>query len=858
MISIWNFQWLCLHFILWQCNINYVKTMWPLFNSSTIQLLGLFSDAINTSEPTTVSVHSRAMFKAAILLSQLYNITIDGKYIEWQTIQTGGDLMDSLSSTCRILPNSSIVGIVGPAFSREAEMIATFADSIDLPVISYSATAPDLSDRMIYPAFYRTVPSDNTAAFAMVELFNRYNWTSCIIIYQNDAYGFGGARIINEVFNKHGLTVSNMIIFDIRSLNIRGDLKRILVNSPSRIVILWTAASYTRLILESAFNFDVLGPRFTWILSVSDIINSFNRTVQQKLVGMLSLEPVTGSVVNASINTTLLKAACDIWQQYEPESFPEVTTMIDYYALFAFDATWSFIQALQQCCYSTALNNSLSDISIVDSSYCFDRHFFNGNGFIHTISTVEFLGISGLIQYSSNVTDRINGNYYVVKNFQSFANGLEAVPVLVWSDLHTWQIYTETNVILWPGNTLSPPTGRADMIGVTLRMAVIEIHPFTMTKTVIDDYGRNSTKLIGYFPDLIDLLVSKMNFIPQIILVPSNQTYNSLIDAVANGIYDMVVADMTITATRREEISFSSSIFDNSLRIITRIKSAEEMDLMAFLRPLSLKLWIVLLVSTLCSGFLICLFERQDNPALQHRSLISLGAMSAWYSFGTIVGYGADFTVTTAAGRLVTIGLYILSLVIVATYTANLASDLTTSKTKDLISGIDDIKNGKLSYNRIGILVDSSVEEYYLRDVSGGIRNFYPLQQDSEIYSNLINNIIDAAIMDAGVLEYATSSFYCNLTLVGTDFDQSAFGIAIPKRWLYAEDLDINILLLRESGDLDDLKRKWFQGTTCSISSDIITSTTIESMSGLFVTFITIIILSLFTYIWKKCYAKIK
>ncbi|CAF4346115.1 unnamed protein product, partial [Adineta steineri] len=110
MVSIWNFQWLCLHFILWQCNVNYVKTMWPSLNSSTIQLLGLFSDAINTSEPTTVSIHSRAMFKAAILLSQLYNITIDGKYIEWQTIQTGGDLMDSLSSTCRILPNSSIVG----------------------------------------------------------------------------------------------------------------------------------------------------------------------------------------------------------------------------------------------------------------------------------------------------------------------------------------------------------------------------------------------------------------------------------------------------------------------------------------------------------------------------------------------------------------------------------------------------------------------------------------------------------------------------------------------------------------------------------------------------------------------------
>ena len=68
-----------------------------------------------------------------------------------------------------------------------------------------------------------------------------------------------------------------------------------------------------------------------------------------------------------------------------------------------------------------------------------------------------------------------------------------------------------------------------------------------------------------------------------------------------------------------------------------------------------------------------------------------------------IIGYGADFHVTTAAGRLLTVGLYILSLVLVAAYTANLASDLTISKSQDIISGIDDIKNGKIPFNRIGI-----------------------------------------------------------------------------------------------------------------------------------------------------------
>ena len=151
-----------------------------------------------------------------------------------------------------------------------------------------------------------------------------------------------------------------------------------------------------------------------------------------------------------------------------------------------------------------------------------------------------------------------------------------------------------------------------------------------------------------------------------------------------------------------------------------------------------------------------------------------------------IVGYGADFHVRTAAGRLLTLGLYILSLVLVAAYTANLASDLTISKTTGIISGIDDIKNGKLPFSRIGILSGSSIEDYYLREISGGSRNFYPLTSEMKYMIVLLNNIIDASIMDAGVVEYATNNIYCNLTLVGADFDKSAFGIVFQKNWLYA------------------------------------------------------------------------
>lgn len=525
--------------------------------------------------------------------------------------------------------------------------------------------------------------------------------------------------------------------------------------------------------------------------------------------------------------------------------------MIDYYALFAFDATWTLIQSLQKLC-STISNNSLPCIPIVNSSFCFDHYFINGNKFIDTISTTIFLGVSGPIQFTYNVTDRMVGNYYVMKNVQPTMNGVDVVPVLVWSDINEWKVYTQTSVILWPENSLTPPNGRAVMTGIRLRIGISEVAPFSMIKYEIDAYGEIHIKYVGYMLDLIDLLANKMGFIPDIIMVPSNQSYNGLIDAVVNGIYDMIVADVTITAARREKVAFSNSIFDTSLRIITRKKTDEGIDLTAFLRPLSVKLWIVLLFATLCAGFLICLFERQENEALFNRSIISSSAMSIWYSFGNVVGYGADLHVTTAAGRLVTVGLYMLSLVVIATYTANLESDLTTSKTKDIISGLDDIKNGKLLYSRIGIVANSAIESFYLREISEQIRNFYPLNIEADLYTDLIDNIIDAGIMDAGVLEYRTSSFYCNLTLIGADFEKGAFGIVTPKEWLYAENLDISILSLRESGELDALKRKWFQGGTRTDISDSPTGTTVESMSGLFVTFGTVIILALISYIWRK------
>ncbi|CAF4182653.1 unnamed protein product [Rotaria sordida] len=175
MLLFWNLRWLVLFFIFGQFNGQHLRETWPSLNSSTIQLLGLFQDGVNGYESPQFATHCRAMFKAAVVLSQQYNIEIDGQFIDWQVAETHSKAIHAMSGTCQAVSTSNIVGIVGPVLSRETPIIAQFGQRVGIPVISHAATDPNLSDRQVYPPFYRTAPSDNAAAIAIVKLFLRFN-----------------------------------------------------------------------------------------------------------------------------------------------------------------------------------------------------------------------------------------------------------------------------------------------------------------------------------------------------------------------------------------------------------------------------------------------------------------------------------------------------------------------------------------------------------------------------------------------------------------------------------------------------------------------------------------------------------
>ncbi|CAF4470916.1 unnamed protein product [Rotaria sp. Silwood2] len=373
-----------------------------------------------------------------------------------------------------------------------------------------------------------------------------------------------------------------------------------------------------------------------------------------------------------------------------------------------------------------------------------------------------------------------------------------------------------------------------------------------MAHNVTDGNGQTTTQYIGYIPDLIQLLTDKIGFNATLILAPSNQTYTQNIQLVNNGVFDIIVGDVTVTAARRETVSFSHTIFDNSLSLTVMKTPDVSINLLGFLKPFSSKLWVLALGTCIYAGILICFIERTDNEDLQNRSLISQLTMSIWYSFGNIVGYGVEFNASTAGGRFLTAGLYVLGLILVASYTANLASDLTIAKTQFVVSGLDDIKKGKVPMNRIGIRVGTASEDYFKTEISQGNQNYYPLRSRQQLYDSLLAGIIDVALSDTGAAEYAVNNIYCNLTIVGESFATSDFAIVTPKRWIYAQDLDVGILSIRESGQLDELRQKWFLTKNCPDDPPESTAITVEAVGGLFATFVVITFITVLLYLWTK------
>ncbi|CAF1330881.1 unnamed protein product [Rotaria sordida] len=367
--------------------------------------------------------------------------------------------------------------------------------------------------------------------------------------------------------------------------------------------------------------------------------------------------------------------------------------------------------------------------------------------------------------------------------------------------------------------------------------------------------------IYGLVADLIRELQQKMHFNYTIDVADRSTDYHSLVASVASDDrqYDIVLSDIRITSSRLLTVDFSTPFHENTFRIITRQQPySSSLSLFSCLNPFTWDVWAAIFSIMIYSAFMIYFFEYQNIKTEDNQFELKSIVIGICQALTSILIMSGDVRLTTHSSRLTILGLYALGIILVATYTANLSSFLTLNRAQPSISGIDDIKNGRLPFSRIGIITNSAVSDYYIRNISS---IYHHLSTVEDMYSKLLDRTIDASIWDSSVIEYAVNNYFCDeLTVTGVGFVKSLFGIVLPKDWLYKRDLDVHILAMRESERLESLENIWLKYRTCSSSSsssnpnhtDDSKSETfsLDALGGLFLTFLIITAIAFGLHIW--------
>ncbi|XP_043269518.1 metabotropic glutamate receptor 2-like isoform X2 [Venturia canescens] len=101
-----------------------------------------------------------------------------------------------------------ISGVVGAASSVTSIQVANLLRLFRIPQVSFFSTSPELSNKMRFEYFTRTIPSDHYQVKAMVDIVLEMGWSYVSIIYEESNYGEKAYEELEKLLGKHQICIA--------------------------------------------------------------------------------------------------------------------------------------------------------------------------------------------------------------------------------------------------------------------------------------------------------------------------------------------------------------------------------------------------------------------------------------------------------------------------------------------------------------------------------------------------------------------------------------------------------------------------------------------------------------------------
>ncbi|XP_059930940.1 extracellular calcium-sensing receptor-like [Gadus macrocephalus] len=107
----------------------------------------------------------------------------------------------------------SVPAIIGLQSSSPSMAVATVIGPFHTPMVSYFATCACLSNKVRYPSFLRTIPSDYYQSRALAQMVKHFGWTWVGAIRSNNDYGNNGMATFIETATQLGICLEYSLPF---------------------------------------------------------------------------------------------------------------------------------------------------------------------------------------------------------------------------------------------------------------------------------------------------------------------------------------------------------------------------------------------------------------------------------------------------------------------------------------------------------------------------------------------------------------------------------------------------------------------------------------------------------------------
>ncbi|XP_050308479.1 glutamate receptor ionotropic, kainate 2-like [Anthonomus grandis grandis] len=748
----------------------------------------------------TENEHNQKAFEVAIAVANS-NKKEDAHLVGLTATLPPQEPFPAIRTTCEMI-NGQIVGLFGPKSISNINAAQSVCDGKEITHI--------LTKWMYYPLppgtainFYPYAPLLTKAYWDIIQ---EWQWKTFTVLYEDDESLLRLSDLI-LLAKDQGLVVTVEQLDRDRIGVYRDTLKKVW-KTKQRFLVIDCHINHLINILTQCQQVGLMTSDYSYFLTNLDAhtkdLSPFQWS-QTNITGIRLINPNLPYVQDISSK---------IFEADPTEEGVEISSKLETETALLFDAVQMFSQTL------STISNQVKAPELLDCDG--DNSWTNGYSLVNLIKTSSYKGLTGHIEFN-------NEGYRSVFGLQVYE--LREGGII---NVATYNSSTGLNVtrVHQPSKEFDPFSLRNKTFTVIISLT----EPYGMLKDSSESLVGND-RYEGFAIDLIHELSLLEGFNYTFIVQADkangkkvNGKWTGMIGAVIDGVADLAITDLTITLEREKDVDFTSPFMNLGISILFQKPKKAPPSFFSFAQPFAIDTWIALAVAFIVVSLSFFLLGRicpdeWNNPypcVEEPEFLINQFTMSnsVWFATGAMLQQGSEIAPIAIPTRLVSGVWWFFVLIMVSSYTANLASFLVTENNIELFTDVKSLVENAEKYEiRYGSKLEGATYDFFEKSVGNELyqtiakhmaEHKEDMPSDNEKGVEMAEKYKYAFFMESTSIEYTTQR-HCNLTRVGDQLDEKDYGIALKKDSQYRKPLSTAILKLQSSGVIEKIRKKWWE-----------------------------------------------